>query len=1306
LFNDSTMEVNVGTWKDSVRVATASHIPDLTAVTLIDGVSVGTGDRILVKDQTNPIRNGIYEARANAQGRFRLTRADDMRRGLATPDTSQATVRVSAGNQNAGTQWRLRAPGAIKVGTTSLPWIHENRNYSVESIAALKALVGAPIGSTASVAGYATAGDNGGGAFSFVRVPKSSRVTRAELISITIIDRKSSPAGVAFTTDREHGFDVGQSVYLSDVGSATGARIITGKSPTTFSVQEITTAALGANAHASCVKLEMEENHGRPPGSQRVAVSGVVGSTEANGPQPPNLSKIWDRSGVSGSDPKTLTLPVELPVLGLERWRYTPGPAAVVGDDALLVTATDAKGNGGGLWKRTITTPFHVAWWGALGDPDTHIDDGPAINAAINAAKRFRDYDPSRRRHSGSTVRLGPGVYSCASKILIDGAVSLEGVSPGFGSGAAMLVFPLNMGDGDALVDIVNTSTDGSGTSGVGARICDLQVVQDPASWPADAVTFPSSVANFNERVRTVGIRVRASAVTLEDIFVHDIQGRGIFIDGDGKGVNANFWCIRGHVSVHRCLESGVLVQGETANQGAQSGTLDVMACGAWGVHEHSQHGNSWGTVHTAGNGFQVAVPNDPPGAPPDWLYNGFAVPRELIWSPGKPIRLGQRVLPTFSADPDKDRRTGFTYRATKVDRAGKTGETEPLGPTMSGPPEEKWPTKLGKTVRDGAIEWTCWSHEGGALYHEGGANWSTYENIYVEGEQPCRFDNNTASVKQVMQMHPSSQVVTANAGTSHHGTHPVPFAVWTRRSESWDEGHLLGTSRHPVIVGVGEHHGEAVGEPPRKGSDWAVATFKRADQDNRWRWKAPGIVAPDVPGRWTHDVGALRDRWDGVHGRQTVHGVALPPASLRWQVEWDIEGTGDRASAHPFHSYSQVGGRSLPQPGAMCFPSLWLGNKTGVERRLGAVPARGDGSQLPDLTELDQSGGNAFEQGDILFNAPKEGRPAWPAAWRAKRRTAVMTRMDVFDLQVPGTTRWFERLYFYAGYVFRARDGSLWRARNSGFSADGPGDETTRPHFETNSRPGPPLRDGDISWEFWSFDDPTAWEPLISQAPTLVDVDVSAGGTITLTSEQAAHAVLRFTGDIRSNVEVIVEPGPSEFWTKTFVNATTGGYGLRVRATDSGSGVRIQQASAASLITSGTDVELLSSPNARGAPSVSVDTSISSATTSDEAPVTTTLFELVDPEVRRIDIVITVTNDTRETRGAWSIVALAALVGATASLDGGGRDPNAIKTDGGLDAEVIVSGTSVQLKCTGLADSDLTWGWEVRGQQQESAAT
>jgi phage-related tail fiber protein len=65
-------------WKDDVRVATTANISLSTPPSVIDGVTLAVGDRILVKDQTAQAENGIYVYNGTGNA---LTRAPDANTG-------------------------------------------------------------------------------------------------------------------------------------------------------------------------------------------------------------------------------------------------------------------------------------------------------------------------------------------------------------------------------------------------------------------------------------------------------------------------------------------------------------------------------------------------------------------------------------------------------------------------------------------------------------------------------------------------------------------------------------------------------------------------------------------------------------------------------------------------------------------------------------------------------------------------------------------------------------------------------------------------------------------------------------------------------------------------------------------------------------------------------------------------------------------------------------------------------------------------------------------------------------------------
>jgi len=100
--------------KDSVRVATTANVALTGAsTTVIDSITLGVGDRILVKNQTTGSENGIY---VFATGVW--SRATDANSNLKV--TSGLFVFVEEGTTNSDSGWVLTTDGAITLGTTAL----------------------------------------------------------------------------------------------------------------------------------------------------------------------------------------------------------------------------------------------------------------------------------------------------------------------------------------------------------------------------------------------------------------------------------------------------------------------------------------------------------------------------------------------------------------------------------------------------------------------------------------------------------------------------------------------------------------------------------------------------------------------------------------------------------------------------------------------------------------------------------------------------------------------------------------------------------------------------------------------------------------------------------------------------------------------------------------------------------------------------------------------------------------------------------------------------------------------------------
>jgi hypothetical protein len=108
--------VNGLDWKSPVRVKSTGNIvlaSGLTNGSVIDGVTVATGDRVLLASQTAPAENGIYPVVASGAA----TRALD---ADSPSELLQLAVGVEEGTLGADTFWVSTTNGPVVVGTTAL----------------------------------------------------------------------------------------------------------------------------------------------------------------------------------------------------------------------------------------------------------------------------------------------------------------------------------------------------------------------------------------------------------------------------------------------------------------------------------------------------------------------------------------------------------------------------------------------------------------------------------------------------------------------------------------------------------------------------------------------------------------------------------------------------------------------------------------------------------------------------------------------------------------------------------------------------------------------------------------------------------------------------------------------------------------------------------------------------------------------------------------------------------------------------------------------------------------------------------
>tara|TARA_X000001382_G_scaffold129832_2_gene122854 strand:+ start:997 stop:2688 length:1692 start_codon:yes stop_codon:yes gene_type:complete len=102
-------------FKDSVRVASTADVTISGPGAAIDGISLSSGDRVLLKNQTTASQNGIYSWNGAASAMTRTTDAD-----TDAEVTSGMYVFVETGTANSDTGFVLTTDGSITVGSTSL----------------------------------------------------------------------------------------------------------------------------------------------------------------------------------------------------------------------------------------------------------------------------------------------------------------------------------------------------------------------------------------------------------------------------------------------------------------------------------------------------------------------------------------------------------------------------------------------------------------------------------------------------------------------------------------------------------------------------------------------------------------------------------------------------------------------------------------------------------------------------------------------------------------------------------------------------------------------------------------------------------------------------------------------------------------------------------------------------------------------------------------------------------------------------------------------------------------------------------
>ena len=121
-------------WKQPVRVATTANITIATALNngdSLDGVTLATGDRVLVKDQSTASQNGIYVVGASPGRDYDMDQ--DGTTTVPAEEIAGAFVWVLAGTVNGQTLWHSTNTSGGTLGSTSIVWTQFTSSGSTTS---------------------------------------------------------------------------------------------------------------------------------------------------------------------------------------------------------------------------------------------------------------------------------------------------------------------------------------------------------------------------------------------------------------------------------------------------------------------------------------------------------------------------------------------------------------------------------------------------------------------------------------------------------------------------------------------------------------------------------------------------------------------------------------------------------------------------------------------------------------------------------------------------------------------------------------------------------------------------------------------------------------------------------------------------------------------------------------------------------------------------------------------------------------------------------------------------------------------
>lgn len=257
--------VNGTSWRANAQVTTTANVL-LTGLQTIDGYLTIAGDRVLVKDQTDPTENGVYLAAVGAWSRALDTDTGGEIMGMA--------ILVLNGTVNSFTQWVNTNTSTITIGTTPI-------NYTKLQGEGVLYTAGAGLALTGNVFSIANTGV-AANTYTKVTVNAQGQVTAgAQLASLDVT------TALGFTPLQNN-----QAITLSGDATGTGSTAIT-------VVLANTAVTAGTYGDATHVATFTVDGKGRLTSAGSVAITGAVSSVFGQTGAIPNLSGDITTAGSS-----------------------------------------------------------------------------------------------------------------------------------------------------------------------------------------------------------------------------------------------------------------------------------------------------------------------------------------------------------------------------------------------------------------------------------------------------------------------------------------------------------------------------------------------------------------------------------------------------------------------------------------------------------------------------------------------------------------------------------------------------------------------------------------------------------------------------------------------------------------------------------------------------------------------------------------------------------------------------------------------------------------------------------------------